>query len=151
VTNVANAQGHPGVGSLSRGLTRAIEALATCLPTAKLAYVAAGLPPAAARMAGWLLPELVGGINAPGAERIVRSLAVLQPAVSGLVPEPLALADGVIAFLPGLGEALVGAGAAGTSGMDPVAIAAAREADMRKAHTHFFDRTRSYYQVRGKG
>jgi hypothetical protein len=63
---------------MSRLLSRLADDLSCYLAPGRVAYVLAGLAPAAARMWPWLLPE-IREINVLGAERMVSSRDAAVP------------------------------------------------------------------------
>jgi len=97
------------VGALARVARRAAEGAGVHASAVRAAYILRPLPAAAPLFATWLLPEL-RAVNAAGAERIMRTLALAQ------------------APLLGLAAAAAAAGDAQAAGADPIAAAAAAAA-----------------------
>lgn len=62
---------HPSIGTLLRVMARLCEELEPHLKAHRAAYVVAGVAPAAARCAMWILPGLQE-INKLGVQRMVR-------------------------------------------------------------------------------
>ncbi|GAX74536.1 hypothetical protein CEUSTIGMA_g1985.t1 [Chlamydomonas eustigma] len=76
---------HPCIGNLIRVMGRLAEEILPHLSHSRASYVLSGVAPAAARVVMWSLED-VHEMNALGVERMVRTLAVLQPALSTLSP-----------------------------------------------------------------
>lgn len=109
-------QVHPAVSALTRAAGRAAEELAPYLGPSKVAYTLGCVAPAGARHLVWAAQE-VSEMNALGAERLIRTLAVMQgPLVAlgapGGTPDAAGGAAGGGGAASGTGGA-VGAGVVG--------------------------------------